>query len=65
MDTVQEAAEARLMRFFMTTFWCNIDVFRCQQVALREIEPPVGVELHGILSTDRRLRRTIGHMQFR
>ena len=64
MDTVQEAAEARLMRFFMTTFWCNIDVFRCQQVALREIKPSVGVELHRILSTDRHLRRTIGQMQF-
>ena len=32
MDPVQADAEHRLMRSYMTTFWHNIDVFKCQQV---------------------------------
>ena len=31
MDPVLDDAQQRLMRFFSSTFWCNIEVFQCQQ----------------------------------
>ena len=31
MDPVLDSAQHRLMAFFSTTFWCNVEVFQCQQ----------------------------------
>ena len=32
LDPILAAAEERLTHFYSTTFWCNINVFQCQQV---------------------------------
>jgi hypothetical protein len=37
MDPVLDTAQKRLMKLFSTTFWCNIEVFQCQQAELPEI----------------------------
>ena len=32
LDPVLASAEERLTHFYSTTFWCNAQVFQCQQV---------------------------------